>query len=204
MIDSLLRLLKVRRTIVHKSELLRRKQSIETESTDRSRWESKESFGKTWSRRAELAAAMIQKSKVVCDIGCGMQDLRRELQDGVKYLPMDIKIWTPDTLECEINERNLPLDYIRAAEVTTLLGVMEYLKEPVWVLQQIAENCPALLVSYCTTHRDETTQERARNGWMNAFTAADFEALLGSTNWTVTDKRLYGKSQWLWLCKPAE
>jgi hypothetical protein len=201
MIKMILRLFGLRKSRAPNSELLRRKESISEAKTDRSRWEESVSFEENWSGRAELAAAMIKGSKKVCDIGCGMQDLRRELEDHVQYLPMDIVKWSPDTLECEINQKNLPLEYIRAAEVTTILGVVEYLNEPRWLLQRIAENCPALLVSYCTAQPSGNLQKRVNNGWMNSFSDIEFESLLGSLNWKIIDKRLYEGSQWLWLCR---
>ncbi len=120
------RLFKTRKQLASDDEINLRKQSIDQGRTHTERWAQSSAFEKNWSGRAVLAARMIADHRRVCDIGCGMQDLRKELEKDVLYLPMDIVKRTEDTLECEINSGYLPLDYIRNADVVTILGVIEY------------------------------------------------------------------------------
>ncbi len=161
-------------------------------------------FEKNWSERADLAASMLSEYRSICDVGCGMQDLRRALKSDVKYFPMDVAMRSDDTIVCEINNKDFPLEYIVKADATSVLGVIEYLTEPDWLLTEISKHCPTLLVSYCTAESAKKYEKRAEHGWMNAFTEEQFKSLLVQTNWQISEKKYYAGTQWLWLCNRSE
>ncbi len=87
------------------NEATRRSEVVRQSDTDRFRWTQSESFDKNWAWRSSFAAAMCADSKVVCDVGCGMQTLRSLLHDGITYLPADLIKRTEDTLVCDLNRK---------------------------------------------------------------------------------------------------
>jgi hypothetical protein len=152
-------------------EIARRKASVAAQETDARRWSQRESFLPQWSHRAALAAQMIPAYARVLDIGCGAMDLERVLPPGCVYQPCDLVARDERTIVCDLNQGEFPTG--AQPDVVTLLGVLEYLKEPLAFLRNVRDlNCP-LVCSYSITDR-RPDLDRAAQGWINSF---DFQAL---------------------------
>lgn len=123
-------------------------------------WHDPSIYKQHWATRAPRVIPLLASSRVVCDIGCGApQTLRTLLPKTVKYLPADLKQWTPDTELCDLNAGLFPEAALAAADTCVILGVFEYLNEPEKVLSEIAKRCPRLVFSYHPLDLQDTWQD---------------------------------------------
>ncbi|HEY8002896.1 MAG TPA: methyltransferase domain-containing protein [Phenylobacterium sp.] len=156
-------------------EIERRKLLVSAEETDVDRWSKAESFAPEWAVRARLAAQLVPAYARVLDIGAGAMDLERVLPEGCRYQPCDLVRRDERTIVCDLNRGQFP-DGVEA-DVVTMLGVLEYIKEPLGLLRRIrALNLP-LVCSYSITDR-RPQLDRASQGWINAFDFASLQALM--------------------------
>lgn len=152
-------------------ERLRRRIVVKTGKTDIRRWTNLRSHEPAWGIRSAFAAAACHESRYVCDLGCGMQLLRSLLPPHITYLPADLHNWTPDTAICDLNAKILPVAYLERADTVTMLGVLEYIYDPIWLLANLASFIDMLVVSY--NPKDFTHVDRPSNGWVNAYSLVE-------------------------------
>ena len=97
------------------------------------------------------------------DLGCGAMDLERFLPDDCEYWPVDLYSRDERTRVCDLNAGEFP---DLRPDVVTMLGVLEYLQDPIRVLRCIrALNVP-LVCSYSITDRTPLLDRRTQ-GWIN-------------------------------------
>jgi methyltransferase family protein len=154
-------------------EIERRKALVAEQATDVDRWSKRESFAPQWALRAGLAAQMIPAYSSVLDIGAGAMDLEKVLPEGCRYQPCDLVSRDERTIVCDLNKGEFP-DGVRA-DTVTMLGVLEYIREPLELLRKIRALNRPLVCSYSITDR-RPDLDRGAQGWINGF---DFAALQG-------------------------
>ncbi|MEO8115840.1 MAG: methyltransferase domain-containing protein [Phenylobacterium sp.] len=182
-------------------ETERRKALAAEQATDLDRWSRRESFPAEWARRAGLAAQMIPAYARVLDIGAGAMDLEGVLPEGCGYQPCDLVRRDERTLVCDLNRGEFPDG--AAADVVTLLGVLEYLKEPLEVLRKIrALNAP-LVCSYSITDR-KPDLDRAAQGWINSFDFGSLQALMRQAGFRLQHREEVDALQDLFKWLPTE
>lgn len=156
-------------------EIERRKGLVAARETDVDRWSQPESFAPQWAYRAGLAAQMIPAYAQVLDIGCGAMDLERVLPEGCGYQPCDLVSRDERTIVCDLNAGGFPDG--AQPDIVSMLGVLEYIREPLDVLRKVrALNCP-LVCSYSIIDR-RPELDRASQGWINSFDFAGLQALM--------------------------
>ncbi len=159
----------------HEDEIARRKQRVAARVTDAERWSQRESLSPQWGYRAGLAAQMISASSQVLDIGCGAMDLERALPEGCTYQPCDLVARDERTIVCDLNGGEFPEG--ASPDVVAMLGVLEYVLDPLELLQKIRALNRPLVCSYSITDRSPR-MDRASQGWMNDFDFASLQALM--------------------------
>lgn len=152
-------------------EVERRKALVAEQATDVDRWSRRESFAPQWAYRASLAAQMIPAYSSVLDIGAGAMDLEKVLPAGCRYQPCDLVSHDERTIVCDLNKGEFPHGV--QADTVTMLGVLEYIREPLELLRKIRALDRPLVCSYSITDR-RPDLDRAAQGWINNF---DFAAL---------------------------
>jgi len=157
-------------------EIARRRRKVAARATDAERWSQRESFSPQWSYRAGLAAQMICGHTRVLDIGCGAMDLERALPDGCAYQPCDLVARDERTIVCDLNAGEFPAG-AGEADVVAMLGVLEYILEPLDLLLKIRALNRPLVCSYSITDR-RPNLDRAAQGWMNSYDFASLQALM--------------------------
>ncbi len=170
-----------------------RRRSVAQGVTDAARWSDPDSYLPFWDARAAAVAPMLRERRWVCDIGCGRQALRAQLEPGTRYLPADIRRWTPDTEPCELNQGRLPRRALRRCDVAVLLGVVEYILDPQRLLTRLHRYAEHLLLTYCAP--ELWTVDRAGFGWVNALSEAELRALLGGAGYAVTGTGVFEERQ---------
>lgn len=182
-------------------ETERRKRLVATEQTDVERWSKAESFAPKWAFRANLAAQMIPAYSRVLDIGAGAMDLERALPEGCEYVPCDLVRRDARTLVCDLNRGEFPQGV--APDAVTLLGVLEYVAEPLELLRKLrALNCP-LVCSYSITDR-RPGLDRAAEGWINSFDFATLQAMMQEAGFQLLRRQMVDPLQDLFKWTPAD
>jgi hypothetical protein len=174
---------------------------IARKATDVDRWAVPANLATQWDERARLAAALIGPAPVrVLDVGAGAMTLQSVLPPGSQYTPADVVARREGCFVVDLNRRQFPPGQY---DVISFLGVLEYIHDPRWALHKAAEAAPNLIVSYCTDISGDLAYRRGL-GWVNEFTALQFETLLGEAGWAPEQRAPYKKhaanEQLLWRC----
>ena len=161
-----------------------RRDSVARRVTDAARWADPDSYLPFWDGRASAVGPLLRGRAWVCDIGCGRQALRAQLQPGTRYLPADLRAWTADTERCELNRGRLPRRALLRCDVAAMLGGREYSGDPGLLLTRLHRYAEHLLLTYCAP--ELWTVDRAGFGWVNALSEAELQALLARAGYVVT------------------
>lgn len=170
--------------------------------TDTQRWAQAISLAVQWDERALRAGAHIPGGAHVLDIGCGAMALRKALKLGCRYTPCDVVSRAPECLVADLNKGEFPhgrYDWV------TLLGVLEYIHDPAWVLMRAKDAAPRLLFTYCCDMTDgNATQQRRGMGWVNDLSLAGVRGLLEGCGWRIVnealDKKGANNHQMMFVC----
>jgi hypothetical protein len=153
------------------AELARRRAAVAAGTTDLVRWMDETQYDAGWQSRAGRAVELAKDSRWFCDIGCGPQFLRGLLPAGSVYLPADLRRWTPDTAEIELNAGRLPVTYLELSDTCFLLGVLEYLLNVQGFLRALSPRVDRVVFSYNPI--ELVPDDRAAMGWLNAMTTPE-------------------------------
>lgn len=163
----------------------------------RERWLHMDSYKTGWGRRAEIAARFIPPGSSVIDIGCGRMQLRDHLPHGCSYTAADLKRWTDEVIEIDIDQGRMPhgrYDY------AVMLGVIEHVHSPEQALAWARANCTGLVTSYLHA---VTPRPDHKNG----FSERELADLLHRTGWRIEKSAIY-KHNWkakhvVYACSPS-
>jgi hypothetical protein len=144
--------------------------------TDWRRWSNEASLEPAWDARAELAASFISAGAGVLDLGCGRMALQRYLPFGCAYQPCDLVARSGDTIVCDFNAGEFPDAAASAADVITVLGVLEYIADVDAFLSQLQKSRCEIVLSYCPSDLSGAI-DRAALGWINHFALHDLAIL---------------------------
>lgn len=137
--------------------------------SDIGRWSSPENFKANWSSRSGIVAKLIHAKSRVLDLGCGHMALEADLPPGCDYIPADIVARDERTLLCDLNRKVLPEV---TADVVVMLGVIEYIHDPVGLLSLISTRWSRLLMTYNPSDLD-AGRDRRVHGWFCNLTSAE-------------------------------
>lgn len=131
-----------------------------------------------WPSRLQAAAKLVLPGESVLDVGAGAQGLARYLHPSCAYTPADQHQRTPDTMLIDL-EQPQTIIATEAFDVVALLGVIEYLTDPLSALQKLRDFGRYMVVSYAPFipgPRGSPHRRRANN-WINSLTRDELEAL---------------------------
>jgi len=176
-------------------EYKRRKEVIKQKMTDYDRWTDPLQYEGDWSRRSEASLKFLNGPGWYCDIGCGQQKLRKILPEGSIYLPCDIKKWTSDTMLCEINQNKIPKKYLLMSDAAFMLGVIEYIYNPLDFFKKIAFFANKIIFSYSCLGM--INLDRESMGWVNHFTLEEILKIINESGFKVEQYEKFETSQFL-------
>ena len=134
-----------------------------------------------WPGRLRAAASLIHPGESVLDIGAGAEGLKARLDPSCPYTPADQHQRTPDTVIVDLEH---PITVIGPFDVVALLGVLEYVADPLTALRNCRDLARHLVVSYAP----RGSGSRGRNGWRNCMTRIEVEALFVQAGFVVESK----------------
>jgi hypothetical protein len=155
-----------------------------------------------WRRRAEFAARFVKPGLAVLDVGCGEMWVERVFKPS-RYIPVDLTERDERTRVIDLDEAELPAEWLAEVDLVVMLGLLEYLADPVRQLTAVARAGRPLLCSYNTTEYSADPEERRRHGWVLDVDIEGFEQLVRRLGFRIVSRHIYANSQPVWLLVPA-
>lgn len=133
--------------------------------------------GEAWVHdRCRLAASMIDPNANVADLGCGMQVLRGHLPSSIPYTGYDLGTMHPDNVHLDLDA---PFRLEEAHTTAVVLGVLEYLEDPVQALASARATVDTLVVSFVCAHNasEDDLARRVDLGVKHHWSVEDLERI---------------------------
>lgn len=165
----------------------------------------------SWHHRAQVAVELLGESGLptreppgvrIADLGCGDQKLREHLRSaGIQssYQGYDVYPLSDDVRRLNLDTDRLPEKH----DAAFVLGVFEYLANPLASLERIRDASQFAIVSYTVADSGAYTAEAvARNGWKNHHTIAQLEELFRQAGFDCLARRRIDQDKvGMWLLK---
>jgi len=114
------------------------------QETDYDRWRDIDRTIGTWNpTRAERIAAIIPGGVSVLDFGAGTMVLQRYLKTNCVYTPSDLYDRGNGCIVVNLNRYEFPDGYY---DWITIIGLLEYMKDPRWVVSRAARAASRVVV----------------------------------------------------------
>jgi hypothetical protein len=139
----------------------------------------------------------------VLDLGCGKMHVEKYLHPSCGYIPADLVQRDYRTLYCDLNKGIIP-DNIKETDIVLMLGVMEYVYNPIRVLQELSRHGKRVIISYCDTDTSnlKDTVARSRLGWVNAYSKSDLRSLFDQSGLKVISEEGFDSLQSIYTLAP--
>ena len=132
---------------------------------DRQRWGAPSSYKAHWAARGALAAKHIPDGGGILEIGAGTGQFRDLVAARCRYTGADLQPLDDRTLSFDIERDPIPSG---PWDVIVLLGVIEYLYDPVAALGKVCASTQSIVFSYCVPRELGPQPGRRMRGWTNA------------------------------------
>jgi tetratricopeptide (TPR) repeat protein len=183
-------------------ETARRQISIDAGKTDLTRWVDENQLEKSWDGRASCVADYIPSGAVVLDLGCGRMALERFLPANCRYVPCDLVQRDKRTIVCEFNTGSYPDEQAATADIVTLLGVLEYIFDPLTFLQHLRQWQRPVIMTYCATNAIIDRNQRRNLGWVNSFSFDELVSQIEQAGFSIQRADQIDNVQWLFRLQP--
>lgn len=153
---------------------------------------------RSWWERTDAAVDLIERAigelggrrPRVLDLGCGDGKVAVELaRRGIEvdYLGFDLHPQSPEVRRLDLARD--PID--ERGDVAVVLGVLEYIADPVPVLRRIAAAAPSLVISLAASDLDRPADFDPKSlNWVFYVDRATFEAHLAEVGYTIVQRRV--------------
>ena len=144
-------------------------------------WDAKEAEpGFTWKlyedRVRQMRTLIPSGTASVLDFGAGVMFLKSLLPRDIRYYPVDFKKRTEDTIVCDFNLRQFPEV---TADVGFCSGILEYIEDMDWFVEQLSRHVDTVVLSYCPHESVPDMEQRISRGWVNDFTTEEIIECFG-------------------------
>lgn len=140
-------------------------------------WKSIEYFDDSWKKRIFQMSRYIRTEDSIVDYGCGKMWLKEYLSKSNTYIGVDYQKRDDATIVCDFNKKEFPNLNSTVAFVS---GCLEYVEDPKWFLNKIAEHHEKCIISYCCTDQFEDYKQRKDLGWKNHLSKRELINLFGA------------------------
>lgn len=166
------------------------------------RWSSLSNFHVDWDERTELIARLVPPRSRVIEFGAGRRQLELFLDPSCAYFPSDLVDRGPGTIVFDLNARPLPDFRELKLDVAVFSGVLEYVTDLLATAQWLARQVSICVASYAcansesgTTHRIQEISARARHGWVNTCTEAEFARIFVDAGFNCRSRDAWGNQR---------
>lgn len=176
------------------TETLRAKQA-----TDIQRWRNVHTESdERWDGRARLAATLISDQPSVVDLGCGSMLIEQYLENGVRYVPIDVVRRDARTIVWDLNARPGRLPSEAEASCVVALGLLEYMHDIPTVLLNLAGRFGCVVCSYLPTDTTPSVEQRRATGWVSDYSIDELENAFAAAGLAIERKEIYRGKTHLW------
>ena len=137
---------------------------------DRQKWGASSSYRADWAARGVLAARHIPDGSRILEIGTGGGAFRQLVAGRCRYTGTDLQPIDKNTLALNIETDPLPHG---PWDVAVVLGVLEYLHDPIAALNKVSAAAQTVILSYCIPRGPNPQTHRSTRGWINALSEQD-------------------------------
>lgn len=155
----------------------RLKRLARAKSPDRQKWGAPSNYKPDWATRGALAARHIRDGARVLEIGTGGGAFRQLVADRCRYTGADLQPLDEKTLALDIENDPIPPG---PWDAIVLLGVLEYLYDPLAALRKVGAAAQSVVLSYCVPCRPDPQPHRRARGWTNALSEQDLTSATGA------------------------
>ena len=141
-----------------------------------------------WIKRARIAVNMTPKYKSVADMGAGAMSIKKLLQRGTKYYPIDYTKRFDETIVCDFNKGEYP---DLSVDVTYALGVLEYIIDAKRFVNEVCRMAKTVIISYNCIEKCSDFMYRQGAGYKNHFKMIEIIKLFSECNFELKDEQLY-------------
>jgi hypothetical protein len=161
----------------------------QAKAPDRQRWGAASSYKAEWARRGQAASHLIRDGSRVLEIGTGTGTFRSLVAHRCRYTGADLEpLDIGATLALDLDDDPIPAG---PWDTIVLLGVLEYLYNPVEALRKLANAAPHVVISYCCCldHGPNSIAERRARGWINAMAEQNIRDQMGLLGFYVSSRQ---------------
>ena len=163
------------------------------EADTASRWSTPSSYLSQWDERARFVAkTLIPPGSAVLDLGCGRMALEQFLPPGCTYVPADLAPWAPHVLPVNLDADEYPAG---SYDITVMLGVLSYLRNPRQVLMRARHHSKTLILSFAHPRSIVPSRSDRKAGKVNHFRPRKLVRILGATGWCLDKTIRYRRSR---------
>jgi len=134
--------------------------------TDFKRWSEKHNLLSDWDNRTIFMTSLLRPKSSILDIGCGKQIAKQHLPDNCIYTPLDLISRSDDTIVHDFNSNKI-LELENIYDYSFCSGVVEYIHDLNFFLEQLCRFSENILLSYNTRTNSQSIKERESLGWVN-------------------------------------
>lgn len=137
-------------------------------------WREIEYFDEKWKDRIKALSFYISNNdEKICDLGCGKSWLKDYISDRIEYFGVDYIQRNSNTIVCDLNKKELPSTKIME-DVIFASGVLEYMEDMPWLVENFSKFSRKTIVSYCTVEDFSDLKQREFLAWKNHYSLFEF------------------------------
>lgn len=160
------------------------KNKVMTTETKELIWQDNEYFDPIWKERIKKMASYLKPTDTVVDLGCGMMWLKEFLSAENTYIPVDYKSRDKQTIVCDFNKKQFP---DKDADVYFVSGCLEYVENPDWFINKVADFSERCVISYCTINKFSDLIVRKNLMWKNHLSEEEIINLFSKYGFSLKD-----------------
>lgn len=150
-------------------------------------------------RYRELITLLDPNCNALMDCGAGNMSLKRMINAGIKYYPVDNVQRYSETIVCDFNKGNFPDIYV---DTIVACGILEYIILPEIFIKEMCEHSNTVLLSYCSLQMRSDISYRLSLGWKNHLTEGEIVKIFYQNGFVIKDEIYVNSSQlYLSFCK---
>lgn len=115
-----------------------------------------------WSKeRIRVASNWIKSDRKVADLGCGTQVLADKIDESCAYTGYDVGKMNVENIHLDLNKK---FELNEFYDVVVLLGVLEYLEDPLSTVRRLKMYCNEVIISYVSAKNLHSSNIKIREG----------------------------------------
>ena len=177
--------------------------------SDYRRWKDIRNLEEWWDSRTKGIVQFIPKNSRVVEFGAGRLQLELYLDSSCSYVPSDLVDRGRGTIICDLNQRPLPDLRHLEADVAVFSGVLEYIRDLSSLTQWLSLQVSSCVASYAYAESEPHTIrrlweriQRARYGYMNAYTEEELVMLFRESGFVCIKKDTWESQRLFLFAKP--